>query len=104
MFCDENAVEIAEEYFRGIKEIVFVSNREFLSAIVREIYDRFQKRRIHPDKNILVIGGLSAPARNIADSFSIFNCGVEVVSDLASFSEENLLIEEGRASEEEKGF
>lgn len=102
MFCEENAVEIAEEYFRGIKEIVFVSNREFLSAIVREIYDRFQKRRIHPDKNILVIGGLSAPARNIADSFSIFNCEVEVVSDLASFSEENLLIEEGRASEEEK--
>mgnify|MGYP001056565763 CR=1 FL=1 len=101
-FCPEDAVEIAEEYFRGIKEIVFVATKEEALSIVDELNDRFAKRRIYPEKNGLAIGDLRKQEDGIKDSYSIFNCEIEVVSDLGSFVEENLLIEEGNMSDEEK--
>lgn len=101
-FCPEDAVEIAEEYFRGIKEIVFVSTKEEALRIVGELNDRFTKRRIYPEKNGLAIGDQRKQEDEIKDSYSIFNCEIEVVSDLGSFVEENLLIEEGNTSDKEK--
>lgn len=101
-FNSENAVEIAEEYFRGIKEIVFVSTKESLLKIVDELSIRFKKRRIYPKKNDLIIGDWAEKEDEIGDSYSIFNCEIEVVSNLASFVEEDLLIEEGLLSDGEK--
>lgn len=100
----EDAVEIAEEYFRGIKEIIFVSTKEESLRIVGELNDRFEKRRIRPEKNGLAIGDLKKQVDEIKDSYSIFNCEIEVVSDLGSFVKENFLIEEGNTSDEEKGI
>lgn len=101
-FRPEDAVEIAEEYFRGIKEIVFVSTKEESLRIVGELNDRFEKRRICPEKNGLVIGDLRKQEEEIKDNYSIFNCEIEVVSNLDSLVKENLLIEEGNTSDEEK--
>ena len=67
-FCPEDAVEIAEEYFRGIKEIVFVATKEEALSIVDELNDRFAKRRIYPEKNGLAIGDLRKQEDGIKDS------------------------------------
>lgn len=107
-FHDEDAVEIAEEYFKGIKEIVFVSTRESLLKIVGELETRFIERRIRPYKNNLVIGGVESGESTIIDksiikdSYSIFNCEIEAVSELGAYVQDDLLIEEGNFSEKEE--
>ena len=107
IFRDEDAVEIAEEYFRGIKEIVFVSSREALLKIVKKLEVGFVDRKIRPTKKELAIGGLKEgettliDTSEINDSYSIFNCEIEVVTDLDTNVKEDLLIEEGVLSEEE---
>ncbi len=101
-FYDENAVEIAEEYFSGIKEIVFVSSRDAMLRIVKELETRFIERKIRPDKKDLVIDKWSAEKTTIEDGYSIFNCEIEVVSDLSTYVEDDLLIEEGVLSEKEE--
>ena len=99
---DEDAAEIADEYFRGIKEIVFVSSREILQKIVKELEARFIERKIRPDKGNLVIDDWKRKELSNKDSYSIFNFEIEVVSDLSTYIEDDLLIEEGVLSEEEE--
>ena len=101
-FHDENAVEIAEEYFRGIKEIVFVPSRDAMLRIVKELETRFVERKVRPDKKDLVIDKWSAEETTIKDSYSIFNCEIEVVSNLSTYVETDLLIEEGILSGKEE--
>lgn len=100
----EDAVEIAEEYFKGIKEIVFVSSREALQKIVKELEARFIERKIRPDKGNLVIDDWKLEDLSNKDSYSIFNLEIEVVPDLGTYVDHDLLIEEGILSEEEKGI
>lgn len=106
-FREEDAVEITEEYFKGIKEIVFVSSRESLLKIVDELETGFIKRRIRPYKNNLVIDSLESRKNTIIDkstikdTYNIFNCEIEVASDLGVYVQDDLLIEEGNFSEKE---
>lgn len=99
---DESAVEIAEEYFRGIKEIVFVSSREALQKIANKLEDRFIERKIRPDKGNLIIDDWKYKELSNKDSYSIFNLEIEVVPNLDTYIDHDLLIEEGALSGEEK--
>ncbi len=99
---NEDAVVIAEEYYRGIKEIVFVPSREALLIIVKELEARFKERKIRPDKQDLVIDQLNFWETITQNSYNIFNCEIEVVPDLVAYVEEDLLIEEGSISEKEE--
>lgn len=100
----EDAAVIAEEYFRGIKEIVFVPSRDALLIIVKELEARFIERKIRPEKQDLIIDQWKLGENLIQNSYSVFNCEIEVVSDLAAYVEEDLLIEEGILSEKEKAI
>lgn len=99
---DESAVEIAEEYFKGIKEVVFVPSREVLQKIVKELEIRFVERKIRPDKGNLVIDNWKHEDLSNKDSYGIFNLEIETVTDLATYIDHDLLIEEGVLSDEEK--
>lgn len=68
---DESAVEIAEEYFKGIKEVVFVPSREALQKIVKELEIRFVERKIRPDKGNLVIDNWKHEDLSNKDSYGI---------------------------------
>lgn len=70
VFQDEDAVEIAEEYFKGIKEVVFVSSRESLQKIVKELELRFIERKIRPNKGDLVIDDWEFEDISSLDSYS----------------------------------
>ncbi len=104
VFRYEDAVEIAEEYFRGIKEIVFVSSNDAMLKIVKELEKRFIERKIHPNKKDLVIDTWREEVVTTKNSYSIFNCEVEVVSALNTYVEKDLLIEEGAMTDEEEGI
>lgn len=95
---DEDVIEMAEEYFKGIKEIVFVPSREALQKIVKELKSRFIERKIRPDKGNLVVDDWKIEDVSSEDSYNIFNFEIEVVPDL----NHDLLIKEGDLSEEEK--
>lgn len=99
---DEDAVEIVEEYFRGIKEIVFVSSGDALQKIVKALEARFIERKIRPDKQDLIIDQWNAEETVFKNNYSIFNCEIEVVSDLSAYIDEDLLIEEGALSEKDE--
>ncbi|MDO5139782.1 MAG: UvrD-helicase domain-containing protein, partial [Oscillospiraceae bacterium] len=101
---DVDAVEIAEEYFRGIKEIVFVSSGDALRKIVKELEARFIERKIRPEKQDLIIDQWNPEETAIKNSYSVFNCEIEVVSDLSTYVDEDLLIEEGALSEKDEGI
>lgn len=101
-FLDEDAIEIAEEYFKGIKEIVFVSSREALKKIVYELETRFVERKIRPNKGNLIIDDYKHMDMSNKDSFSIFNFEIEVVQNLCAYVDHDILIEEGVLNEEEK--
>lgn len=99
---DEIAIEIAEEYFKGIKEIVFVPTKANLIKIVEKLVIRFSERKICPVKGNLSIGNGIIEIDGIGNSYSIFNCEIEVVPDLENYIEKEILIEEGVFSTEEK--
>ena len=101
-FCNKDATEIAEEYFRGIKEIVFVSSRDAMLKIVKELETRFIERKIRPNKKDLIIDTWKEEDNITQSSYSIFNCEVEVVPDLHTYVEKDLLVEEGALTDEEE--
>lgn len=101
---DEIAIEIAEEYFKGIKEIVFVPTKANLIKIVEKLVIRFSERKICPAKGNLSIGNGIIEIDGIGNSYSIFNCEIEVVPDLENYIEKEILIEEGVFSTEEKAI
>ena len=99
---DEKAVEIVEEYFRGIKEIVFVSSREALQKIAKKLEAKFIERKIRPDKGNLIIDEWKHENLSNIDSYNIFNLEIETVPNLDNHIDHDLLVEEGVLSEEEK--
>lgn len=99
----ENIIkEIVNEYFNGIKQIIFVSSRNDLQRIVTELDSNFKKRNIFPEKNNLSIGYKFQlfDTQDTQTSFSIFNFEIEIVEDVKIHS--SLLIEDGDFSDNER--
>lgn len=102
VFHKEDAMQIAEEYFRGIKEVVFVSSHDAMLKIVKELETRFIERNIRPNKNELVIDTWKGEDDTVQRSYRIFNCEIEVVPDLYTYVEKDLLVEEGILTDKEE--
>lgn len=99
---DSKVCKIVDEYFNGIKEIVFVDSRESLLKIVVAIDQQFTMRKICSEKSDLMIGTKPIDFDSIKDRFNIFNLEIEVVSNLNEYIDNDFLIEEGLCSDEEK--
>lgn len=99
---DREVSEIIDEYFKGIKEIVFVCSRESLRKLVCEIDQQFAVRKIYPDQGDLKIGTKRISVDDIEDQFHIFNFEIEVIFDLRKYGNRDFLIEEGLCSDDEK--
>ena len=99
---DACITEIVEEYFKGIKEIVFVDDIEKLKSIILAADKHFQAKKISPYKNGLVVGYKEQDFSEIKNDYMIFNFEVHVVEGLKDLINESLTIEEGQISESEK--
>lgn len=98
---DDNDVKtVVDEYFRGIKEIIFVNSTIELTKIVKELEQRFKDRKIKPQKDDLVVGKGAIDVDNAKRHFSVFNFEIEVVDRIDAYVNKNLLVEEGETSEE----
>lgn len=98
----ERIDEIVEEYFKGIKEIVFVSKKDEMHNMIIAIDRKLVSRKICPEKGNLTIGVNNIDLSKYDKSFNIFNFQIEVVECLAEYVNKSILIEEGECSEEDK--
>ena len=92
---EQEVRNVVEEYFSGIKEIVFVPSAKSMNLIIDELKMKFQAQNIHPIKADLCIGRDDSAIKASDSGFSIFNFGIEVVPNLTELVEENILVEEG---------
>ncbi len=99
---DEDAKVIVSEYFRGIKEIVFVCSKTSLLKLVDNVEEQLANRKICPKQNNLTVGTRFLDRDSINSSYSIFNFEVYEFEDICSVVDEDLLIEEGNLGNEEK--
>ena len=97
----EQANELAEEYCKGIKEIIFVSSNNSLNYLVDAVDTKLAERRVYPEKGNLMIGVKHIDKSMISNSFSMFNFSAFVVEDLNSITDTELLIEDGECSDKE---
>ena len=101
---EEHIEEVVNEYFLGIKEIVFVDSKETLIRLAQSVESKLYSRKLAPEKGNLSVGTRSLDVYALEDSYSIFNFEVYYVKELSKYVNSSLLIEEGLCTIEEKNI
>lgn len=99
---DEKIGEIVDEYFLGIKEIVFVNSKETLRALIKKVENKLSSKKLIPEKGNLSIGTREIDVNQFADFYSIFNFEIYVVENIGEFVKDSVLVEEGLMNDEQK--
>lgn len=99
---DEKIGEIVDEYFLGIKEIVFVNSKETLRALIKKVEDKLSSKKLIPEKGNLSIGTREIDVNQFADFYSIFNFEIYVVENIGELVKDSVLVEEGLMNDEQK--
>lgn len=102
LLSEDKADEIVEEYFKGIKEIVFVDSRESMCLLVNKVEEILFRKKLVPLKGNLVVGTRTFDDSNLKDFYSIFNFEVYVLNNIKSYVNDSILIEEGVFDDEQK--
>lgn len=96
---DSNDIKILmDEYFSGIKEIVFVPSSKSMNIILDNLNLKFKNRNIYPDKGNLYIGKKIDFIKVEGFHFNIFNFEIEVIPEVINYFNKNVLIEEGECN------
>lgn len=102
LLSNDKADEIVEEYFKGIKEIVFVDSRESMCLLANKVESILFKKKLAPVKGNLAVGTRKFDDSTLKDLYSIFNFEVYVLNDIESYVNDSILIEEGLFDDEQK--
>lgn len=102
LLSEDKADEIVEEYFKGIKEIVFVDSRESMCSLANKVEEILFRKKLVPLKGNLVVGTRTFDDSNLKDFYSIFNFEVYVLNNIKSYVNDSILIEEGVFDDEQK--
>ena len=101
VFPDEVSSDIAklivEEYFDGIKQIVFVSSKKDFDLIISRLNSGLKEHNIDFVKNEVHVGfekGISS--NNSEDSLSVFNFSIYMVASLPNLFSQGIEIVEGK--------
>ena len=101
---DEDIEEIVNEYFLGIKEIVFVDSQDALKKLAQSVEARLYSKKLSPEKGNLSVGTRIIDINELVDTYSIFNFEVYYVKELRKYTEKSLMIEEGLFTDKEKSI
>lgn len=91
-----------DEYFKGIKEIVFTDDRKVFNSLIAEIKNRYNARNIHPDRGAISLGKDESDQIEEKEHYSIFNFDIYYVSDLNQITMTEITIEEGQTTAEQQ--
>lgn len=100
IFPDEVSAErvkkIISEYFRGSKQLVFVTKRADFEIFLKELNNSYKKENIEPGDKLRVdykkgIGSISS-----CDSYRAFNFEIYLIPDLSEQCSSDIVIEDGQ--------
>lgn len=99
---DKRIKRIVAAYFKGIKQIVFVSKRPLFEMILNELNFSYKKENIEPGDKLKVGYRKGIEAVVLRDSYRAFNFEVYLISGLEKECSEEIVIEEGQADQNEE--
>ena len=99
---DKRIKRIVAAYFKGIKQIVFVSKRPLFEMILNELNSSYKKENIEPGDKLKVGYRKGIEAIVSRDSYRAFNFEVYLISGLGKECSEEIVIEEGQADQNEE--
>lgn len=99
---DKRIKRIVTAYFKGIKQIVFVSKRPLFEMILNELNSSYKKENIEPGDKLKVGYRKGIEAIVSRDSYRAFNFEVYLISGLGKECSEEIVIEEGQADQNEE--
>lgn len=99
---DKRIKRIVAAYFKGIKQIVFVSKRSLFEMILNELNSSYKKENIEPGDKLKVGYRKGIEAIVSRDSYRAFNFEVYLISGLGKQCSEEIVIEEGQADQNEE--
>ena len=99
----EQIQEIKDEYFTGIKEIVFFNDKDNYEELIKNVDEEFRQRNLKAERGNIVIGTNSLNISS-GSEYSIFNFSAYYIENLAEYSPQNELVEEGQLSETQKAI
>ena len=100
---DGEAVGIVNDYFAGVKQVVFLGSKKSLDLLLCAFNAAFQRKNIQPHPNGLSIG-YSHPLRVVDNGARTFNLEIYTVEGVSSPQITSFSIEEGRCSDIERGW
>ena len=99
---DKRIKRIVAAYFKGIKQIVFVSKRPLFEMILNELNFSYKEENIEPGDKLRI--GYRKGIEDIVsrDFYRAFNFEVYLISDLEKQCSEEIVIEEGQTDQNEE--
>ena len=95
--------ELLDRYFAGAKVIMFVETEDVAESVLYVLEEELNEKSIAINKNNLQFSnGIENSLELNGNSFRIFNFELYVVNDLSNFIDNNLIIYEGKCTENEK--
>ncbi len=99
---EEEITNIVEEYFLGIKEIIFVCSQEDVVRLSNEVEKQLKERNLRAEKGSILVGTRIRDNVTVRNQYCIFNFEIYYVENIKEYISEQFLIEEGKYSENEK--
>mgnify|MGYP002747072763 CR=1 FL=1 len=96
---EERIKKIITAYFKGIKQILFVSQKSTFDAFLRELDSAYKKENIEPGDKIKVGYKKGVDFKRVNDLYRTFNFEIYLIEGLGAQCGENITIEEGKVSD-----
>lgn len=96
---EERIKKIITAYFKGIKQILFVSQKSTFDAFLRELDSAYKKENIEPGDKVKVGYKNGVDLKRVSDLYRTFNFEIYLIEGLGAQCGENITIEEGRVSD-----
>lgn len=99
---DKRIKKIVAAYFKGIKQILFVSKRPLFEKILKELNSSYKKENIEPGDKLKIGYSKGIEFASSIDSYRAFNFEIYLISGLEKQCSEDIVIEEGMIGQNAK--
>ena len=94
--------EIIKAYFKGVKQTVFLCNKEGVQQIAQNIYSKFNFDGIYiKGRNFIINSNQENKIKNFEEYIGFFNFEVFYIENLKDCVDGNIVIENGKFSDDE---
>lgn len=97
------AQQIANSYFNGTKQVVFISDTKSYQLLIETFNLNFANHNIQPKSGNLSVGYIDGLGSN-AKSVMTFNLEIECCPELTALCAEQIVIKEGEMAEDQKSL